>query len=50
VTRIWSSVKIGESARETVVLLTLAYSEYAMKKSSVLNGIGSSRKGEKMCK
>jgi hypothetical protein len=33
-----------------LALLTVAYGEYAMKKLSVLNGIGSSRKGEKMCK
>jgi hypothetical protein len=42
-------VKIGRSASETLVLFILAYSEYVMKKSSVLNGIGCSRKGEKMC-
>jgi hypothetical protein len=30
--------------------MTLAYDAYAMKKSSVLNGIGGSRKGEKICK
>jgi hypothetical protein len=41
-------VKIGKSASETS-LLTLAYGEYALKKL-FLNGIGSSRKGEKMCK
>jgi hypothetical protein len=28
-------VKLGESVSETLVLLTLAYGEYAMKKSSV---------------
>ena len=28
----------------------MAYGEYAMKEMSVLNGKGSSRKGEKMCK
>jgi len=28
-------VKIGKSARETLALLTVAYGEYAMKKSSV---------------
>ena len=28
-------VKIGKSASETLVLLTVAYGEYAMKKSSV---------------
>jgi hypothetical protein len=43
-------VKIGRSANETLALLTLAYGEYAMKKSSVLYGIGGSRVGEKMCK
>jgi hypothetical protein len=42
-------VKVGKSASETLALLTLTYGEYAMKKSSVLTGIGSSRKGEKMC-
>ena len=29
-------VKIGESASETLALLTVAYGEYALKKSSVL--------------
>jgi hypothetical protein len=43
-------VKIGKSGSETLALLTLAYGEDAMKKSSVLYGIGGSRKGEKMCK
>jgi hypothetical protein len=28
-------VKIGKSASETIALLTLAYGEYALKKSSV---------------
>jgi hypothetical protein len=37
-------VKIGRSASET-----LAYGEYARKKSSVFNGLGGSRKTEKMC-
>jgi hypothetical protein len=40
-------VKIGKSASETLALWTLAYGEYAMKKSS---GIGSSRKTENICK
>ena len=43
-------VKIGKSASETLALLTVDYGEYAMKKSSVLNGTGGSREGEKMCK
>jgi polyphosphate kinase len=43
-------VKIGKRANETLALLTLAYGEYAMKKSSVLYGIDGSRVGEKMCK
>ena len=42
-------VKIGKSASETLALLTMTYVENAMKKSSVLNGTGSSRKGE-LCK
>jgi hypothetical protein len=41
-------VKISKSASETLALLTVAYGEYAMKKLSVFNGIGGSRKGEKM--
>jgi hypothetical protein len=40
-------VKIGNSASETLALVTLTYGEYAMKKSNVLNGIGGSRNGEK---
>jgi len=44
-------VKIGKSVSETLALLTVAYGEYAMKKSRVfLNGTGGSRKGEKMYK
>ena len=43
-------VKIGKSASETSASLTVAYGEYAMKKLSVFNGTGGSRKGEKMCK
>jgi hypothetical protein len=31
-------VKIGNSASETLAILTLDYGEYAMKKSSVFNG------------
>jgi len=33
-------VKIGKSASETSALLTVAYDEYAIEKSSVLSGIG----------
>jgi hypothetical protein len=37
----WINIKfcvtIGKSASETLVLLTLAYGEYAMKKSSVID-------------
>jgi hypothetical protein len=33
-------VKIGESASETLALLTVAYGEYAMKKSSVFEWHG----------
>jgi hypothetical protein len=33
-------VKIGKSTSETLALLTVVYDEYAMKKSSVFNGIG----------
>jgi hypothetical protein len=43
-------VKTGKSVSETLAILTVAYGEYGMKKSSVLNGKGGSRKGEKMCK
>ena len=43
-------VKIGNSASETLALLTVTYGECVMKKSSVLNGTGGSRKSEKMCK
>jgi hypothetical protein len=43
-------VKIGKSASETTALLIIAYSEYAMKKSNVLNDISGSRKGGKMFK
>jgi hypothetical protein len=42
--------QIGISASETLAILTVAYGEYAMKKSRVLNGTGGSRKGEKICK
>jgi hypothetical protein len=49
---IWLSsnfcVKIGKSSSETLAQLTLACGEYAMKKLSVLNSIGSSRKDEKL--
>jgi hypothetical protein len=38
-------VKIVKSASETLDLLTLAYGEYAMKKSSVLYGVRGLRKG-----
>jgi hypothetical protein len=40
-------VKIGNSANETLALIT--YGEYAMKKYSVFNGTGGSRKVEEMC-
>ena len=43
-------VKIGKSASETLTLLTVAYGEYTVKITSVLNGTGGSRKGEKICK
>jgi hypothetical protein len=43
-------VKIGKSASETLALLTLAYGEYAMKKSSVLKWRRRWRKDEEMCK
>jgi hypothetical protein len=43
-------VMMAKGANETLTLLTFAYDEYAMKKSSVLNGIGGSRKEEIMCK
>jgi hypothetical protein len=43
-------VMIGNSASETSALLTSAYGEYTMKKSSVLNEIGGSKEGKKMCK
>jgi hypothetical protein len=33
-------VKIGKDASEMLSLLTLGYGEYAVKKLSVLNGIG----------
>jgi hypothetical protein len=41
-------VKIGKSSSKTLALLTLAYGKYTMKKSSVFNGTGGLRKGEKM--
>jgi hypothetical protein len=43
-------VKIGKSASETLVLLTVAYGEYAVKKSSVFEWRRRSGKGEKVCK
>jgi hypothetical protein len=43
-------VKIGNSASETLALLTLAYDEYATKKSIVFNGTSCSREGEKTWK
>jgi hypothetical protein len=43
-------VKIGGSASETLALLTVAYGEYIVKKWSVLDGTGGSRKGEGLCK
>jgi hypothetical protein len=39
-------VKIGKSASETLALLTVAYGEYAMKKSSVFESHRWFRKGE----
>jgi hypothetical protein len=36
-------VRIGKNTSKPLALLTLAYDEYAMKKSNVLNGIGKSR-------
>ena len=38
-------VKIGKSASETLALLTVAYGEYAMKKSSVFEVGSQKRKG-----
>ena len=35
--------KIGESASETPAQLKMDYGEYAMKKSSIFSGTGSSR-------
>jgi hypothetical protein len=43
-------VKMGKIAIDTLALLTLAYADCAMKKSSVFNGVGSSRKDKIMCK
>jgi hypothetical protein len=43
-------MKIGKSASETLALITVAYGEHAMMKSSVFNGTVGSRKGEKTCK
>jgi hypothetical protein len=43
-------VKIGKSASETLALLTVAYGEYAMKKSSVSKWHRGFKKGEKICK
>jgi hypothetical protein len=42
-------VKIGKSASETLALLTVAYGKFALK-NLFLNGIGDSKKSEKMCK
>jgi hypothetical protein len=41
-------MKAGKSASETTAPLTLVYGEYAMKKWSAFNGIGGSRKDDKM--
>jgi hypothetical protein len=41
-------VKIGKRATKTLGLLTLAYGEYAVKKPSVFNGVGGSRKIKKI--
>jgi hypothetical protein len=43
-------VKIGKSSNETLAILIVAYGEYVVNKSSVLNGTDGSRKGEKLCK
>jgi hypothetical protein len=42
-----SCVKIGNSASVTSAILTLAYCEYAIKKSSVFNGVCGSRRGDR---
>jgi hypothetical protein len=41
-------VKIGKIASETVALLTVVYGVYVLKKSSVFEWHGGSRKGQKM--
>jgi len=43
-------VKIGKSASETLALLTVAYGEYATKKSSVFEWHRLFKEGEKMWK
>jgi hypothetical protein len=43
-------VKLGNSGRKRLALLTLAYDEYSMKKSSGFIDVDSSNKGEKLCK
>jgi hypothetical protein len=43
-------VKIGKSASEMSVLLTVAYGKYTMKKSSVFEWHRPFKKGKKMCK
>jgi hypothetical protein len=45
-----SSTCITDINSETLTFLILSCGECIMKESSVLNGIGGSRKGEKMCK
>jgi hypothetical protein len=43
-------VKIGKSASETLALLTMAYGEYAMMKSSVSEWHRRFKEGREMCK
>jgi hypothetical protein len=39
-------VEISKIATKPLILLTLTYGEYAMKKLTVFNGLGFSRNGE----
>jgi hypothetical protein len=43
-------VQTGKSASETLALLTLAYGEYTMNKSSVTEWHRQFKEGEEMCK
>jgi len=43
-------VKIGKSASESLALLTVAYGEYVMKKSSVFEWHRRFKEGREMCK